>query len=95
MTDQEFHQKSDEALAALASSMDYTIAEVTDDSATNRARDKPDGICTERGHSADQRMAEGVLGARGEPHLTDQFGSDQLIERRIHAHRSQQFCIER
>ena len=35
------------------------------------------------GHRADQRVAEGVFGARGEPDLVDQLRLDQLIDNRI------------
>ena len=34
------------------------------------------------GHRADQRVAEGVFGARGEPHLIDQLRAEQLVEHR-------------
>ena len=41
------------------------------------------------GHRADQRVAEGVLGARGEPHLIDQLRTEQLVEHRIDPQRGQ------
>ncbi len=46
------------------------------------------------GHRADQRMAEGVLGARGEPHLIDQLRAQRLVEHRIDAQRGEQFGPE-
>ena len=35
------------------------------------------------GHRADEWVTEGVLGARGEPHLIDQLRIEQLVEHRI------------
>ncbi len=46
------------------------------------------------GHRADQRVVEGVLGTRGEPHLIDQLRADQLIEHRIDAQRSEQLRVK-
>ena len=46
------------------------------------------------GHRADQRMAERVLGARGEPHLIDQLRADQLVETRHRPQRGQQVRVE-
>ena len=46
------------------------------------------------GHRADQRMVEGVLGARGEPHLIDQLRGEQLVEHRIDAQRGEQLRPE-
>ena len=46
------------------------------------------------GHRADQRMSEGVLGARGEPHLIDQLRAEQLVEHRIDAQRDEQLGVE-
>ena len=46
------------------------------------------------GHRADQRMAEGVLGARGEPHLIDQLRPEQLVENRIDAQCGEQVGAE-
>ena len=46
------------------------------------------------GHRADQRVAEGVLGARGEPHLIDQLRAEQLVEHRIDAQRGEQLGPE-
>jgi hypothetical protein len=46
------------------------------------------------GHRADQRVAEGVLGAWGEPHLIDQLDTKQLVEHRIDAERGEQLGPE-
>ena len=46
------------------------------------------------GHRADQRVAEGVLGGRGEPHLIDQLRVQQLVEHRIDAQRGKQLGPE-
>ena len=46
------------------------------------------------GHRADQRVPEGVLGARGEPHLIDQLRAEQLVEHRIDAQRGEQLRPE-
>ena len=46
------------------------------------------------GHRADQRVAEGVLGARGEPHLIDQLRAEQLVDHRIDAQRGEQLGPE-
>ena len=46
------------------------------------------------GHRADQRVVEGVLGARGEPHLIDQLRAEQLVEHRIDAQRGEQLRPE-
>ena len=44
---------------------------------------------------ADQRMPEGVLGARGEPHLIDQLRAQQLVDHRIDAQRGQSVALKR
>ena len=46
------------------------------------------------GHRADQRMPEGVLGARGEPHLIDQLRPKQLVEHRIDPQHAQKLRAE-
>ena len=44
------------------------------------------------GHRADQRVAEGVLGAWGKPHLIDQLRTEQLVEHRIDPQRGEQLA---
>ncbi len=46
------------------------------------------------GDRANQRVAEGVLGARGKPHLIDQLSLEQLIEHRIDPQCDKQFRPE-
>ena len=46
------------------------------------------------GHGPDQRVVEGVLGVRGEPHLVDEFGSDQLADLSLTIEQRQLLCTK-
>ena len=46
------------------------------------------------GHRADQRVAKGILGVRGEPHLIDQLRAEKLVDHRIDPQRGQQLRLE-
>ena len=47
------------------------------------------------GHRADQRVAEGIVRVRGEPHLIDQLRAQQLVEHRIDPQRGEELSSNR